>query len=154
MGCSACGEDNPPGARFCNGCGAAFSATCADCGHSNPPASRFCNACGHPLSVPARSSELALERASTAPASYTPRHLAARVLAARAELTGERKHVTILFADVTGSTALIQDLDPEEAGALLQPAVRAMVDAVHRYEGTVNRVHGEGIMALFGAPLA
>jgi class 3 adenylate cyclase len=83
-----------------------------------------------------------------------PAHLAERILAARADLAGERKQVTVLFADVAGSTALIQGLDPEEADQLLTPAVQAMVDAVHRYEGTVNRVHGEGVMALFGAPLA
>src|SRR5215471_19212014 len=154
MACSACGGDNPPGARFCNGCGAALSAACAECGRGNPPASRFCNECGHPLTVPVRSNEPVLERASAAPASYTPLHLAEKILAARADLAGERKQVTVLFADVTGSTALIQGLDPEEAGQVLTPAVQAMVDAVHRFEGTVNRVHGDGIMALFGAPLA
>ena len=147
MACSACGGDNPPGARFCNGCGAALSAACAECGRGNPPASRFCNECGHPLTVPVRSNEPVLERASAAPASYTPLHLAEKILAARADLAGERKQVTVLFADVTGSTALIQGLDPEEAGQVLTPAVQAMVDAVHHFEGTVNRVHGDGITA-------
>jgi len=84
----------------------------------------------------------------------TPRHLADRILASREALEGERKQVTVLFADVVGSTELIQDLDPEEARALLEPAVRAMLTAVHRFEGTVCRVMGDGIMALFGAPIA
>src|SRR5215212_6249634 len=154
MGCSACGADNPPGAKFCNGCGGPLSAACASCGHRNAPGSRFCNECGHALAAVSRSSEPVQERVSAPPESYTPRHLADRILASRASLEGERKQVTVLFADVVGSTELIQDLDPEEAKALLEPAVRAMIEAVHRFEGTVCRVMGDGIMALFGAPLA
>jgi class 3 adenylate cyclase/tetratricopeptide (TPR) repeat protein len=89
-----------------------------------------------------------------APLDYTPTHLAERILSSRHALEGERKHVTMLFADIKGSTALIENLDPEEAARHLSPALSAMMDAVHRYEGTVNRVQGDGIMALFGAPLA
>ncbi len=88
------------------------------------------------------------------PLAYTPSHLAERILRSRHALEGERKHVTMLFADIKGSTALIENLDPEEAAAHLSPALSTMMDAVHRYEGTVNRVQGDGIMALFGAPLA
>jgi class 3 adenylate cyclase/tetratricopeptide (TPR) repeat protein len=88
------------------------------------------------------------------PESYTPRHLAERILASRAALEGERKQVTVLFADVVGSTQLIEGMDPELAAARLSPALQAMMTAVHRYEGTVNKVQGDGIMALFGAPLA
>src|SRR6186713_568530 len=154
MGCSACGADNPPGAKFCNGCGGPLSAACASCGHRNAPGSRFCNECGHALTAVTRSSEPVQERVSAPPESYTPRHLADRILASRASLEGERKQVTVLFADVVGSTELIRDLDPEDARALLEPAVSAMLSAVHRFEGTVCRVMGDGIMALFGAPLA
>jgi class 3 adenylate cyclase/tetratricopeptide (TPR) repeat protein len=89
-----------------------------------------------------------------APLGYTPTHLAERILSSRHALEGERKHVTMLFADIKGSTALIENLDPEEAAGHLNPALSAMMGAVHRYEGTVNRVQGDGIMALFGAPLA
>jgi class 3 adenylate cyclase/tetratricopeptide (TPR) repeat protein len=89
-----------------------------------------------------------------APLSYTPQHLSDRILAARPVLEGERKQVTVLFADIMGSTELIADLDPEEARQILDPAIHHMMDAVHRYEGTVNQVLGDGIMALFGAPLA
>jgi class 3 adenylate cyclase len=88
------------------------------------------------------------------PLSYTPQHLTERILAARLTLEGERKQVTVLFADMKDSTELIKDLDPEAAQQLLAPALRHMMDAVHRFEGTVNQVLGDGIMALFGAPIA
>ena len=89
-----------------------------------------------------------------APLAYTPEHLAERILNSRHALEGERKHVTMLFADIKGSTELIEELDPEDAAGRLNPALSTMIDAVHRFEGTVNRVQGDGIMALFGAPLA
>jgi class 3 adenylate cyclase len=88
------------------------------------------------------------------PLTYTPPYLAEKILTSRAALEGERKQVTVLFADLKGSTELIQGLDPEEARTLLDPALHVMMDAVHRYEGTVNQVLGDGIMALFGAPVA
>jgi class 3 adenylate cyclase len=88
------------------------------------------------------------------PLAYTPTHLAEKILTSRRALAGERKQVTVLFADLKGSTELIRDLDPEQAQALLDPALQHMMDAVHRFEGTVNQVLGDGIMALFGAPVA
>jgi class 3 adenylate cyclase len=88
------------------------------------------------------------------PLAYTPAYLAEKILTSRAALEGERKQVTVLFADLKGSTELIEGLDPEEARRLLDPALHVMMDAVHRYEGTVNQVLGDGIMALFGAPVA
>ena len=108
MGCSACGADNPPGARFCNGCGTALHGTCAHCGHANPPAGRFCNECGGALSVRAGGSEPREVPVVGSPQSYTPRHLAERILATRDDLAGERKQVTVLFADIKGSTELIE----------------------------------------------
>ncbi len=89
-----------------------------------------------------------------APLAYTPSYLAEKILTSRSALEGERKQVTVLFADLKGSTELIEGLDPEEAHQLLDPALHVMMDAVHRYEGTVNQVLGDGIMALFGAPVA
>jgi class 3 adenylate cyclase len=89
-----------------------------------------------------------------APLSYTPPYLTTKILDARRRLEGERKQVTVLFADIKDSTELIRDLDPEAAQQLLDPALRCMMDAVHRFEGTVNQVLGDGIMALFGAPIA
>jgi class 3 adenylate cyclase len=105
--------------------------------------------CGE--SVAERQSE---ESRFGSPESYTPGHLAERILANRESLEGERKQVTVLFADIKGSTELIADLDPEEADRLLNPVIDCMMEAVHRYEGTVTRVMGDGIMALFGAPIA
>ena len=150
MGCSACGTDNPAGARFCNGCGTALSAICPGCSHDNPPASRFCNACGHALTGQAPSSAPTI----APPERQVPPRTAEQARAGRDALEGERKQVTILFADVVGSTALIQGLDEEDAQRLLDGAVQRMVDAVQRYEGTVSRKMGDGLMALFGAPVA
>src|SRR5688572_15516702 len=98
MGCSACGAENRPGARFCNGCGAALAATCASCGQNNPPGSRFCDACGEALTAPVRP-DTSTGVPPASPQTYTPRHLADRILASRADLEGERKQVTVLFAD-------------------------------------------------------
>jgi class 3 adenylate cyclase len=102
-------------------------------------------------SRPATASVSAPERT---PLTYTPSHLTEKILASRGALEGERKQVTVLFADIKGSTELIEGLDPEEARKLLDPVLHVMMEAVHRYEGTVNQVLGDGIMALFGAPLA
>src|SRR5438132_13228033 len=95
-----------------------------------------------------------VESPGPAPVAYTPPYLAEKILTSKSALEGERKQVTVLFADLKGSTELIRDLDPEQARAILDPALHAMMEAVHRYEGTVNQVLGDGIMALFGAPLA
>ena len=146
MSCPRCGQPNPPSARFCSSCGTALETTCPACGHGNAAASRFCNECGTALSRPAGSPR--------APESYTPQHLAARILTSREALEGERKHVTVLLADLKGSMELMADRDPEEARRLLDPVLEHMMEAVHHYEGTVNQVMGDGIMALFGAPLA
>ena len=120
--------------------------TCAACGHVNPSGSRFCNGCGQRLGdAPV---------AGRAPENYTPKHLAEKILTSKSALEGERKQVTVLFADLKGSMELLAARDPEEARALLDPVLELMMEAVHRYEGTVNQVMGDGIMALFGAPLA
>src|SRR5262245_23325039 len=148
MQCPRCHHENPPGSNFCLGCGARLRATCGACGTDLPAGSRFCNQCGSPVGEP-----VGQVRPAT-PASYTPRHLAEKILTSKAALEGERKEVTILFADLKGSTELLADRDPEEARQLLDPVLERMMEAVHRYEGTVNQVMGDGIMALFGAPLA
>src|SRR4029453_11761124 len=147
MQCSRCQPDNPPGAKFCGECAAPLAATCPSCGASNPPGNKFCGQCATPLRAPSPAP-------AAAPDSYTPRHLAARILGSKAALEGERKQVTVLFADMKGSTELLADRDPEEARKILDPVLERMMEAVHRYEGTVNQVMGDGIMALFGAPLA
>ena len=150
MQCPRCQQENPPGALFCNSCGAGLELTCPSCRHSNPAGSQFCNRCG--ASLGATPTPAGPRFAS--PEAYTPRHLAEKILTSRAALEGERKHVTVLFADLKGSMELLADRDPEEARKILDPVLAHMMDAVHRFEGTVNQVMGDGIMALFGAPIA
>jgi class 3 adenylate cyclase/tetratricopeptide (TPR) repeat protein len=146
--CPRCQQENPPQSSFCLECGGRLAGACPACGTDLPPGAKFCNRCGAPT-APAPGSAT-----SIAPESYTPRHLAEKILASRQALEGERKQVTVLFADLKGSLELLADRDPEEARALLDPVLERLMDAVHRYEGTVNQVMGDGIMALFGAPVA
>ena len=149
MRCPGCQHENPAGSNFCLGCGGRLALACAVCGADLPAGARFCNKCGAPVAAesggPAR---------FASPGAYTPRHLAEKILTSKAALEGERKQVTVLFADLKGSMELLADRDPEEARKLLDPVLELMMEAVHRYEGTVNQVMGDGIMALFGAPLA
>ncbi len=152
MKCPRCQAENREGARFCRECGATFGAVCSSCGAKVEAGSKFCDGCGTPLAatpVPAPGPSR-----FASPESYTPKHLAEKILTSKAALEGERKQVTVLFADLKGSMELLADRDPEDARKLLDPVLERMMEAVHRYEGTVNQVMGDGIMALFGAPLA
>jgi class 3 adenylate cyclase/tetratricopeptide (TPR) repeat protein len=148
--CPSCQHENPPTARFCNSCGAAFEATCPSCQHSNPAGSRFCNGCGTSLSA----APTPTGPPFTSPQAYTPKHLAEKILTSKAALEGERKQVTVLFVDAAGFTSLSERLDPEDVHALMTRAFDLMLAEVHRYEGTVNQFLGDGLMALFGAPIA
>ncbi len=132
MTCPSCAAENPTSARFCNSCGAPLAAACAGCGQLNPPGSRFCNECGGILTGAAERGAAAPEAPVPPPQSFIPKHLADKILTSRRTLEGERKQVTVLFADLVGSTELIRDRDPEEAQALLDGALRVMMDAVHR----------------------
>jgi len=149
MTCPRCQKENPPGSNFCQNCGTRLSAACTACGNDLAAGSRFCNQCGTPVS-----GESVAQGRFAAPESYTPKYLAEKILTSKASLEGERKQVTVLFADLKGSTELLADRDPEDARSILDPVLERMMEAVHRYEGTVNQVMGDGIMALFGAPLA
>ena len=149
MQCPRCQHENPPQAKFCLECGARFVATCAQCGTQLPAGARFCLECGKATGDSHRTEPPRF----SSPHAYTPKHLAERILTSRAALEGERKHVTVLFADLKGSMELLADRDPEEARKLLDPVLERMMEAVHHYEGTVNQVMGDGIMALLGAPL-
>ncbi|HEV8475042.1 MAG TPA: adenylate/guanylate cyclase domain-containing protein [Methylomirabilota bacterium] len=120
---------------------------CSRCQQENAPGAKFCGECGARLVAPP-------ESRSESPDAYTPGHLASKILSGRDRLTGERKQVTVLFADLKGSLELLADRDPEDARALLDAVLERMMEAVHRFEGTVNQVMGDGIMALFGAPVA
>jgi class 3 adenylate cyclase/tetratricopeptide (TPR) repeat protein len=153
MTCPRCAFENPPVMAFCGRCGTRLASLCLSCGFANPEGFAFCGKCGTRVSeAPAPSLQGSPPFAS--PQSYTPKHLAERILNSKEALEGERKQVTVLFADLKGSMELLADRDPEEARKLLDPVIEHMMEAVHRYEGTVNQVMGDGIMALFGAPVA
>src|SRR5262245_30319977 len=149
MRCRRCQHENPPEAKFCLECGARFAQPCGKCGTELPPGAKFCLECGQAV-VDASTGQARF----ASPETYTPTHLAQKILTSKGALEGERKQVTVLFADLKGSMELLADRDPEEARKLLDPVLEGMMEAVHRYEGTVNQVMGDGIMALFGAPVA
>jgi class 3 adenylate cyclase/tetratricopeptide (TPR) repeat protein len=152
MRCAKCGKDNREGRRFCAECGAALAVKCAQCGESNEPDEKFCGDCGAPLAsgldaappTPAPGNSAAGISVTTEPGSEPTGEIP----------DGERKTVTALFADIKGSMELMEDLDPEEARAIVDPALRLMIDAVHRYDGYIVQSTGDGIFALFGAPVA
>ncbi len=152
MTCPSCAHENPASAKFCEECGAALARACASCGVELRPAVKFCSECGARVAdaapVAARASP-----SNRAPRDYTPKHLADKVLHSKSALEGERKQVTVLFADVKGSMELAEQLDPEVWHAILDRFFAILSDGVHRFEGTVNQYTGDGIMALFGAPI-
>ena len=153
MTCPRCRSENEADATFCTRCGARLERVCLNCQTPNGSDARFCKRCGQALAA-AESPRAEPPAPFASPQAYTPKHLAEKILTSKAALEGERKQVTVLFADLKGSMELLADRDPEEARKLLDPVLERMMEAVHRYEGTVNQVMGDGIMALFGAPLA
>jgi class 3 adenylate cyclase/tetratricopeptide (TPR) repeat protein len=158
--CPACRHDNPDRAKFCLECGHRFASACPQCGTELPSGAKFCLECGHRM-VPA---EAAGPKGSAAPpvaadfqakvASYTPRHLAEKILTSRSALEGERRQVTVLFTDVAGFTPMAEKLDPEDVHRIMDRCFELITAEVHRFEGTVNQYTGDGVMALFGAPIA
>jgi len=148
MQCPRCQQENPPQAKFCLECAAPLALRCANCDTQLPAGAKFCFECATPVGAPNSPPRF------VSPEAYTPKHLAERIINSKAALEGERKQVTVLFADLKGSMELLADRDPEEARQILDPVLELMMGAVHCYEGTVNQVMGDGIMALFGAPLA
>ena len=148
MRCSSCGSENPEGVKFCNECATPFPRRCASCGFANPPAAKFCGECAAPLGGAA----VTAARPTPATSQATPNLRVVENAGAPPE--GERKTVTALFADIKGSMDLMEDLDPEEARTVVDPALKLMIDACRRYDGYVVQSTGDGIFALFGAPLA
>src|SRR5574342_227778 len=148
MNCPRCQSEVRPQAKFCEECAAPLPRLCSNCSAPLSPTAKFCSECAHPTSVGKAEPRFA------SPDTYTPKHLAEKILTSRNALERERKQVTVLFADLKGSMELLADRDPEEARKLLDPVLEHMMEAVHRYEGTVNQGMGDGIMALFGAPIA
>ena len=174
MRCPQCQHENRDRAKFCSACGEKLDLSCPSCGTVNEPGAAFCDNCGTALTTRPRAKRGKGKRAKREkavahpqppapntqhPITYTPHHLAERILAEREAMAargapeGERKNITALFADIKGSTAL-KDLDPEDARAIIDPTLHLMMEAVHRYEGYVAQALGDGIFALFGAPIA
>src|SRR2546423_4059745 len=151
MTCPSCGNQNRDGARFCGECGTSLegSVPCAACGFDNPLGQRFCNGCGQALAA-------APEPAAPPPdlRRYTPSHLADRIAASAGALEGERKQVTVLFADVQGSMDISESVDAETWRTVMDRFFALLSEGVQRFEGTVNKFTGDGAMALFGAPIA
>ena len=169
--CPACHAENPTGQKFCGECGARLPAGCPACGHPNPAGQKFCGECGAALAAapktavsaeaaprvdrePAAPSRTVPAARDTSPSTYTPKHLVEKILTSRSAIEGERKLVTVMFTDVSGFTAMSERLDPEEVHAIMDRAFEVILGAVHEYEGTINQFLGDGVMALFGAPIA
>ena len=152
MQCPRCRQINRDGARFCRECGATFGTICSACGGNLEAESKFCDHCGASLVV-AGAPSLASSRPTSLDFNISG-SLAKWMLTSKATFEGELKQITVLAADIKGSTEHVADRDPEEARRLLDPLLELMMEAVHRYGGTVNQVMGDGIQALFGAPLA
>jgi class 3 adenylate cyclase/tetratricopeptide (TPR) repeat protein len=155
MRCPACGHENPEGAKFCNECAAKIELTCPRCNKINLPESKFCNECGHPLSAPVSAPKASPPLDPIAKLKrYLPTGLAEKILAQRDRIEGERRQVTVLFCDLAGYTPLTEKLGPEEAYALMDRVFEILIHKVHDFEGTVNELTGDGIIGLFGAPIA
>ena len=150
MDCPTCQHPNPDDASFCGECGKTLARerSCSSCGRRNPGLQRFCHGCGAEL---VDAPQIPEERD---PLSYTPKHLADKILQSKSALEGERKQVSVLFADIKGSMDLQEALDPEDWHGIMERFLEILGDGVHRFEGTVNQYTGDGIMALFGAPIA
>ena len=157
MICSGCSHENPADSKFCSECGQTLAQRCATCDAELVENSKFCNQCGSTVGTgpvgPGKAAAASVVPERT-PQTYTPKHLAEKILTSRSALEGERKQVTVMFADVKGSMELAGQLDAEAWHQILDRFFAILTDAVHRYEGTVNQYTGDGIMALFGAPIA
>ncbi len=150
MLCPTCRTENPEGIKFCGECGSRLERICPQCHAVNPPQFKFCGECGQVLDKLPLVSPIDYKE----PKSYTPKHLADKILTTRSALEGERKLVTVMFADVAGFTAISEKLDPEDVHRIMDGCCRILVDEIHRFEGTVGEFRGDGVMALFGAPIA
>ncbi|MBI4763455.1 MAG: zinc ribbon domain-containing protein, partial [Deltaproteobacteria bacterium] len=154
MQCPKCLTKNPEGLKFCGECGTKLERICPKCQFVNPPQFNFCGECGYALGEDPRTypPQVSFEKAE--PKSYTPKHLADKILNTRSALEGERKLVTVMFADVANFTSLSEKLEPEEVHQIMEGCINILMNEIHKYEGTINQFTGDGVMALFGAPLA
>jgi len=150
MECPKCQFENREGAKFCKKCGEKLELTCPSCGTPYQQDSPFCDECGHNLKEPKETPPIDYSK----PQSYTPKFLAEKILTTRSSLEGERKLVTVLFSDVANYTAMAEKLDPEEVHQIMDGCFKILMDEIHKYEGTINQFTGDGVMALFGAPVS
>src|SRR6056297_3473540 len=148
MKCQKCQFENREAAKFCKKCGSRLELVCPSCGYPYQPDSAFCDECGYNFQAPQKSLDY------SEPNSYTPKFLADKILTDRSAIEGERKLVTVLFADVANYTPLAEKLDPEEVHQIMDGCFKILMDEIHKYEGTINQFTGDGVMALFGAPVA
>jgi class 3 adenylate cyclase/tetratricopeptide (TPR) repeat protein len=156
MKCPKCQFENREGAKFCNECGSKFELTCPECGATNRAGSKFCDECGLKLSLPVEKApkDLSFDEKLTKIQKYLPKGLTEKILSQRDRIEGERKQVTVMFCDMQGFTPLSEMLGIEEAYSIIDQVYEILIHKVHDYEGTVNEMTGDGIMALFGAPVA
>ena len=150
MKCSECQFDNREGVKFCEECGAKLDLKCPNCDANIPPGRKFCGECGLKLTEPSEIPSIDYLE----PQSYTPKFLADKILTTRSSIEGERKLVTVLFADVANYTSMAEKLDPEEVHQIMDGCFKILMDEIHKYEGTINQFTGDGVMALLGAPVA
>ncbi len=139
--CLKCGFENREGAKFCKKCGDKLELRCPSCGYSCQPDSAFCDECGHRLAGPDKPATIDY----SVPQSYTPKHLADKILTTRTSIEGERKLVTVMFADVANFTNLSEKLDPEEVHTIMDGCFKILMDEIHKYEGTINQFTGDGV---------
>jgi class 3 adenylate cyclase/tetratricopeptide (TPR) repeat protein len=156
MKCPDCQFENREEARFCSECGHKFEITCPECGKNIRMGSKFCDECGHKLTLPSEPppKELSFDEKIEKIQRYLPKGLTEKILSQRDKIEGERKQVTVMFCDMEGFTRLAERLGPEEAYTIMDQVYEILIHKVHDYEGTVNEFTGDGIMALFGAPIA
>jgi ABC-type oligopeptide transport system substrate-binding subunit/class 3 adenylate cyclase len=157
MHCPKCNTENRENAKFCINCGARLMLVCPECGTQLPPSARFCDACGAQVGAlpgEVREEPGAPDAVAERLQRLVPRELAERLRASGGEMAGERRMVTILFCDVTGSTAMAEDLDPEDVMEIMDGAFDVLIEPIVRYEGTVARLMGDAVLAFFGAPIA
>jgi len=154
--CPKCQFENREGVKFCEQCGAKMELECPNCGAKIPLGSKFCGKCGYNLSLPPEPSpkELSYDEKLDKIQRYLPEGITEKILSQRDKIEGERKQVTVMFCDMEGFTPLVEKLGPEEAYTIMDQVYEILIHKVHDYEGTVNEMTGDGVMALFGAPIA
>jgi len=156
MKCPKCQLENPEGKKFCSQCGSKLALPCPNCSAEITPGDKFCGECGHNLTLPSTMSlkELSFDEKLDKIQRYLPKGLTEKILSQREKIEGERKQVTVMFCDLEGFTSLSEKIGPEEVYAIMDQVYEILIHKVHDYEGTVNEMTGDGIMALFGAPIA